>query len=115
HKGCWPWPRWKPRGGTVNSTLGVGTVPFRGVRYRNRFARPLDRGTGAPTGGRQAKTNGHWWTPVQNILGDTAPLAESCIHKAVAERGLTPGHVGLADANAEDESATDTAFALRID
>jgi len=38
----------------VNSTLGVGTVPFRSVRYRNRFARPLDRGTGAPTGGRQA-------------------------------------------------------------
>src|SRR5208283_5184727 len=51
--GCWPWPRWKPRGATVNSTLGVGTVPFRSVRYRNRFARPLDRGTGAPTGGRQ--------------------------------------------------------------
>ena len=63
----------------------------------------------------RTKTNGHWWTPVQNILGDTAPLAESCIHKAVAERGLTPGHVGLADANAEDESATGTAFALRID
>src|SRR5271157_3276105 len=40
---------------TVNSTLGVGTVPFRSVRYRNRFARPLDRGTGAPTGGRQEK------------------------------------------------------------
>ena len=37
----------------MNSTLGVGTVPFRVVRYRNRFARPLDRGTGAPTGGRQ--------------------------------------------------------------
>ena len=37
----------------MNSTLGVGTVPFRSVRYRNRFARPLDRGTGAPTGGRQ--------------------------------------------------------------
>ena len=35
----------------MNSTLGVGTVPFRSVRYRNRFARPLDRGTGAPTGG----------------------------------------------------------------
>ena len=28
-------------------------MPFRSVRYRNRFARPLDRGTGAPTGGRQ--------------------------------------------------------------
>jgi hypothetical protein len=29
--------------------------------------------------------------------------AESCIRKAVAERGLTPGLVGLADAKAEDE------------
>ena len=38
----------------MNSTLGVGTVSSRSVRYRNRFARPLDRGTGAPTGGRQA-------------------------------------------------------------
>ena len=28
-------------------------MPFRSVRYRNRFARPLDRGTGAPTGGRR--------------------------------------------------------------
>ena len=37
----------------MNSTLGVGTVSSRSVRYRNRFARPLDRGTGAPTGGRQ--------------------------------------------------------------
>ncbi|MGB0069400.1 MAG: hypothetical protein WBQ11_15375, partial [Isosphaeraceae bacterium] len=51
-KGYWPWPRWKPRGGTVNSTLGVGTVSSRSIGYRNRFARPLDRGTGAPTGGR---------------------------------------------------------------
>ena len=40
------------RGGTVNSTLGVGTVSSRSIGYRNRFARPLDRGTGAPTGGR---------------------------------------------------------------
>src|SRR5208337_197276 len=31
------------------------TVPSRSVRHRNRFARLLDRGTGAPTGGRQAK------------------------------------------------------------
>jgi len=47
--------RWKPRGGTVNSTLGVGTVPSRSVRYRNRFARPLDRGTGAPTASARKK------------------------------------------------------------
>src|SRR5438309_7952 len=39
--------------------------------------------------------------------------AESCILKAVAERGLTPGLVGLADAKAEDEAATGTAFDLR--
>ena len=40
--------------------------------------------------------------------------AESCIRKAVAERGLTPGLVGLADAKAEDEAASrwaDFAFA----
>ena len=34
---------------------------------------------------------------------ESAPSAESCIRKAVAERGLTPGLVGLADAKAEDE------------
>ncbi len=45
--------------------------------------------------------------------GRIAPFAESCIRKAVAERGLTPGLVGLADAKAEDEAATGTAFALR--
>ena len=32
-----------------------------------------------------------------------ASFAESCIRKAVAERGLTPGLVGLADTKAEDE------------
>src|SRR5512135_1951708 len=35
-----------------------------------------------------------------------APPAESCIRKAVVERGLTPGLVGLADAKAEDEAAS---------
>ena len=41
-------------------------------------------------------------------------IAESCIRKAVVERGLTPGLVGLADAKAEDEAASrwaDFAFA----
>jgi len=37
---------------------------------------------------------------------------ESCIRKAVAERGLTPAPVGLADPTAEDEAATGTALAL---
>jgi hypothetical protein len=41
--------------------------------------------------------------------------AESCIRKAVAERGLIPGPVGLADTKPEDEAATGTAFALRVD
>src|SRR5512142_514298 len=35
-----------------------------------------------------------------------SPSAESCIRKAVVERGLTPGLVGLADAKAEDEAAS---------
>ena len=55
------------RGGTVNSTLGVGTVPFRSVRYRNRFARPLDRGTGAPTGG--ARKRGRVWVERAGVGG----------------------------------------------
>src|SRR4051794_19110970 len=38
--------------------------------------------------------------------------AESCIRKAVLERGLTPGLVGLADTKPEDEAATGTAFAF---
>jgi hypothetical protein len=38
--------------------------------------------------------------------------AESCIRKAVTERGITPGLVGLADTTAEDEAATGTGFAL---
>ena len=37
---------------TVNSTLGDGTVRSRSIGYRNRFARLLDHGTGAPTGER---------------------------------------------------------------
>jgi hypothetical protein len=32
--------------------------------------------------------------------------AESCIRKAVPERGFTPGLIGLADAKAEDEAAS---------
>jgi hypothetical protein len=35
-----------------------------------------------------------------------ASARESCIRKAVVERGLTPGLVGLADAKAEDEAAS---------
>jgi hypothetical protein len=35
-----------------------------------------------------------------------AYFAESCIRKAVLERGLTPGLVGLADTKAEDEAAS---------
>ena len=34
-----------PRGRTVNSTLGVGTVCSRSIGYRNRFARLLDHET----------------------------------------------------------------------
>jgi hypothetical protein len=41
-----------------------------------------------------------------------ASSAERCIRKAVAERGVTPGLVGLADAISENETATGTAFAL---
>ena len=41
-----------------------------------------------------------------------ALLEESCIRRAVAECGLTPGPDGLADTTAEDEAATGTAFAL---
>jgi hypothetical protein len=37
---------------------------------------------------------------------------ESCIRKAVTERGLTSGLIGLADTTAENEAATGTAFAL---
>jgi hypothetical protein len=42
-----------------------------------------------------------------------APSAESCIRKAVAERGSTPAPVGFADTTADDEAATGTAFALK--
>jgi hypothetical protein len=38
--------------------------------------------------------------------------AERCIRKAVSERGLNPGRVGLADAISEDEAAMGTVFAL---
>jgi len=36
---------------------------------------------------------------------------ECCIRKAVNERGLNSGPVGLADATSEDEAAMGTAFA----
>ena len=42
----------------------------------------------------------------------SAPSEESCIRKAVGERGLIAGPVGLADTTAEDEAATGMAFAL---
>jgi len=54
NKECWPWPRWKPHGATVNSTLGVGIMHCRSEPCRNQLARPHDFGTGAPTGERQA-------------------------------------------------------------
>jgi hypothetical protein len=44
----------------------------------------------------------------------SASSAESCIRRAVAERGLTPGLVGLADTKSENEAAlrwADFAFA----
>jgi hypothetical protein len=44
--------------------------------------------------------------PGEASLGATAPFAESCIRKAVVERGLSSGLVGLADAKAEDEAAS---------
>jgi len=37
---------------------------------------------------------------------------ESCIRRAVNERGLNSDLVGPADASSEDEAATGTAFAL---
>ena len=46
------------------------------------------------------------------VIPATAPSEESCIRKAVEERGLIPGSAGLADTTAEDEAATGTAFAL---
>ena len=39
----------------VNSTIGDGIVRCRSERCRNQWARPLDRGTGAPAGERQEK------------------------------------------------------------
>src|SRR5271166_479908 len=42
----------------------------------------------------------------------SASSEECCICKAVNERGLNSGPVGLADAISEDEAATGTAFAL---
>ncbi|HLM96647.1 MAG TPA: hypothetical protein VK283_10045, partial [Acidimicrobiales bacterium] len=48
-----------------------------------------------------------WHHPIR--LGTAcvgASSAESCIRKAVVERSLTPGLVGLADAKAEDEAAS---------
>src|SRR5208282_1243375 len=70
-KECWPWPRWKPRGATVNSTPGVGTVRSRSIGYRNRLARLLDHGTGAPTGGRQGKFRIEWREPKVVIVFQT--------------------------------------------
>src|SRR5512142_2546728 len=40
------------------------------------------------------------------LTGTYALPAESCIRKAVGERGLTPGLVGLVDTKAEDEAAS---------
>ena len=49
---------------------------------------------------------------LRSFPGSNASSEESWIRKAVGERGLSPGPVGLADPTAEDEAATGTALAL---
>jgi hypothetical protein len=51
-------------------------------------------------------THGYRKRRLANVDEVAAQSAESCIRKAVAERGLTSGVVGLADAKAEDEAAS---------
>ncbi len=50
--------------------------------------------------------------PDWRYLEASASSEECCIRKAVNERGLNSGPVGLADASSEDEAATGTAFAF---
>jgi hypothetical protein len=69
---------------------------------------------------RTLPANGQCWRETRAIRGYAAKgigccdasFEESCIRKAVDERGLNSGLVGLADAISEDEAATGTAFAL---
>ena len=86
---CWPWPHWKLRDATVNSTSGVEFVRCRNDRYQNRFARPLDRQTAA--------------TSRQEILASSAGIRASqlCVIRAgFGGRRLHPdwpciGHRGV--------------------
>jgi hypothetical protein len=50
--------------------------------------------------------------PSQGRRGRVRLSAERCIRKAAPEPSPISGFVGLADATAEDEAATGTAFAL---
>ena len=58
-KGCWPWPCWKPRDATANSTIGDGIACCRNGRCQNAATRPLDRLIGAPTHSTSKKV-GSW-------------------------------------------------------
>ena len=52
------------------------------------------------------------YTEVFGTGGRSASFEESCIRRAVNERGLNSDLVGPADTSSEDEAATGTAFAL---
>ena len=58
------------------------------------------------------KISGCWVSRPEPNTCQNRNSEESCIRKAVNERGLNSGPVGLADASSEDEAATGTAFAL---
>ena len=68
-------------------------------------------GTAAASRPKADRVRGGWMA-FGGAGWQTALLEECCIRKAVNERGLNSGPVGLADAISEDEAATGTAFAL---
>jgi hypothetical protein len=70
------------------------------------FARCAERGPVIKVSLASVRQTDARWGGTGNHIPEGAWTAESCIRKAVAGRGLTPGLVGLADAKAEDEAAS---------
>ena len=101
--------------------LGRARVKLGARRGRSDVAGGLSHGRPAWPGGQLNELLGKQATAPQlsthqhRLEGAIPALSEeSCIRKAVGERGLIPSPVGLADPTAEDEAATGTAFALMV-
>ena len=101
HKGCCALGAVEARGGSMNSCLSSGRCPY-GRVLPERFARPLDRRNGPPTGGRPGTFLNillvHLFRYMDSQLGATGqgggPRRFTAIVLNLSRRGLEGPRVG---------------------